>query len=383
MAQKGGKGSIETSFKKDISREMRIDAEEAYKRVKTAFDLASVDLKSMATELPKLSIKAIKFADFVVASVYRRILFTVMRSMNLDETKKNQVFYTCMNRYSPQSKGLITYVSDAIARKERIVLRKTRLSDGSYTFEPNQGDNTPEEIDGDPNLIEIDFTQYHDSDLIRLYSMILYDSLLAVFRGVKMSSAILLGLAGLREMLETDENSEAVLQQVLSITHGIKSGGTSVTDADSNINFVTYDVEPSGKVKEFVYQQYSNVTGFAVSFFNGTGGSSLSDTGLSDDKMNRKASEFYFYEILNPILSAVFDESFDLKPDVDISEITNVLSTIEYSEVLSEKGRLFLANQVGLSAEHLELNDGNTETQENADSRAVNTGTGDIEDSQD
>ncbi|EPW7384741.1 hypothetical protein ACWO80_003449 [Vibrio cholerae] len=353
MVKKSSESGLETDFKTKFRQDFKEDPELAYNRLQTAFDLVKVDLAAHSTELPTLSIQEKRFSQFAVSAIYRRILFTTLRHVSFDENQGNEVMSTCMDRYSPRSIGLITHISKAMASKSRIVLQKRQLSDGSFVL--SKIDATPEVVDMKPDLFELDFTGYTDTDILKVYTSIMYDALLSAFRGVKMTRAILLGLYQLAEMLDTDEANAAVLSQVISITNAVRNGGTSVTDSNSKIEFVRFDIEPTEKIKNFVYQQYSSITGFPVSFFNGTGGSSLSDTGESDKKQTRQACEFYFYEVLNPALNAIFGKSFTLKPDIDIGEISTILEIVEASTILNEKGALFLLNQAGIKKEHVDL----------------------------
>ncbi|MDG3034187.1 hypothetical protein P7245_22430 [Vibrio parahaemolyticus] len=322
-------------------------------KVQNAIFGEDIDLLSMATELENFSVTDQNFVQYLVSGMYRRILFTTLRYIALDEGEEKTVIPTCMNRYTPASIGLIGHISNAIASKSRLVLRKIKLSDGSYAFEKVNAQ--PDAVDSSPDLIELDFKKHYDSDLMKMYASILYAALLGALRGVKMTQAVLIGLFGLSDNIATDENLKLIKAQSKSINEGIKNGKSSVTDSNSKINFVSYDIDPVAKTKEFIFQKFSTVTGFPLSFFNGEGGSALSDTGKSDEKQIRRACEYYFYEILNPALEAVFDKSFSLKPDIDTDEIASVMSTVEMSGILNTDGALFLLNQAGLKKEHINM----------------------------
>lgn len=349
----------------DFRKEFKEDPEVAYSNIQTAFNFVATDISEHNIQLSDLSLIEKKFSEIAIENLFERILFTTLRYVSLDEKEEKEVFTTCMDQYSPKSKGLIHYISSSIAKERKTVLKKKKLSsmDG-YIFEIVAGAES-EEIDARDDLFELDYSEFEKTKVLKVYTAILHDALLTAMRGVKMTRAVILGLHNLGGMLETDATNVAVKQQVKSIINGVKDGKGVFADALTKVGFIDFDISPTEKTKNFIYQQYALELGFPVSWFNGEGGSAMSDTGKSDEKHIRRACEYWFHSVLNPALFAVFGKSFSMKPDLDIEEISTVLSTVEMSGILTESGALDLLNQVGIKKESVNLSFLNNKNKEN------------------
>ena len=349
----------------DFKKEFQEDPEAAYGKIQSIFNAKEIDLSEYSVDFENLNIDEKKFSEISIENLFERILFTTLRYVALDEDDESAIFTTCMDQYSPASKGLIHFIASSIAKETRTVLKKKSLqSQDGFIFEIST-EKDPEIVDRSPDLFELDYTNFEKTKILKVYSAILYDALVTAMRGVKATRAVFVGVKDLSDMLDTDTTHPAVKLQVKAMADGVKSGKGLFGDAESIIKFIEFNIEPTEKTKSFVHQQYSLELGFPLSWFNGEGGSAFGDTGKSDEKHIRRACEFWFHSVLNPALFAVFGKSFSMKPDLDINEISTALSTVEMSGILTESGALDLLNLVGIKKESVNLSFLNKKQEEN------------------
>lgn len=318
-----------------------------------AFWSADSSVNFNVTELDGLDLDKDKFVKKMLQHTYEKVLFMPVMAIGGDSKTQAAVFSSASDRYSPKSHGFVYWAAKAMAEKCQIILEKSKISDGSYLLKRAQVSN--EEITAD-NLV-MDFTDYEATDLLSAYFGMMYDALSGAAMGVKASQGLIVYLEKLAETLSDSKAKEIIEGQIRALGQAVKGGKTGYASGGSKIEFINFDIEPTTKAIEFCYSQVAGHLGLPMSAINGVGGSAMSDTGESDRKKTRKATEFYFLSIVRPILNSLFMRSdFELETELEnLDSLSNVMMLIDGSQSLSDQGKLKLAAQFGLSAEDLNL----------------------------
>lgn len=308
-------------------------------------------VKFPVTEIKGMDIDQAKFVANTTKSLYSRIIFTVLKEVNSSDEKLDLINLSASNDYSPASYGFVHFLAEAMVGEKQVFVKKIKISN-QYIFRKSSL-NEMDEID----VIELDFRKFEQASLMKEYYKMLYLALEGAAKGIRISQGLLLKINKLSEMMADKRQTVAVEAQLSQVSDALRGAKTAYIDAGSSAEFASFDTEPSSKAIDFVYQLLSNLTGYSIGFLKGEkAGSSLSDTGESDKKQNREATEFYFLSVIQAVLEAIFRETFKLKPVLDNLEmLPSMLATIEMWSEGSEEGKKFLYSQLGLRPEHLDL----------------------------
>lgn len=303
------------------------------------------------TEISGLEIKQKAFTETATKALYERIIFSVIKDINASDEKLDLITLSASNDYSPASYGFVHFLAWAMAGQKQVFLEKVSIQ-GQFIFKRTES-SRQEEV----GIIELDFRKFEQAILLKEYYGMLFLALDGAAKGIRISQGLLLKISRLSEMMADKRQVVAVEAQLNQVSEALRDAKTAYLDAGSDAGFATFDTEPSSKAIDFVYQLLSNLTGYSIGFLKGEkSGSSLSDTGESDKKQNREATEFYFLSVIQAVLEAIFKETFKLKPMLDNLEILpSMLATIEMWSEGSIKGKEFLYSQLGLRPEHLDL----------------------------
>lgn len=307
--------------------------------------------KFPVTEIAGLNIDENKFIETTTKSLYERIIFTVIKDVNTNDKKLELITLSASNDYSPASYGFVHFMAEAMANKKQMFVEKISIGN-QFIFKKADPSRYNE-----PNIIEFDFRKFEQASLMKEYYGMLFLALQGAAKGIRISQGLLLKISRLSEMMADKRQVAAVEAQLNQVSTALREAKTAYLDAGSDAVFATFDTEPTEKAVDFVYQLLSNLTGYSIGFLKGEkSGSSLSDTGESDKKQNREATEFYFLSVIQSVLEAIFKETFKLKPVLDNLEmLPSMLATIEMWGEGSKKGKEFLYSQLGLRPEHLDL----------------------------
>lgn len=305
------------------------------------------------TEIDGLDLGREKFAEKMLMHTYEKMLFMPVGAISGSDKETNAVFSSASDRYAPKSHGFVYWTAYAMARKSNVVLIKEKQPDGSYLFKKDN--RSSGELNSD-NLV-LDFQDYESTDLLKCYFLMMHDALEAAAKGVKTSQGLIVYLEGLKESLADSKAKEIIEGQIKALGESLRGGETGYASGGSKIEFISFDIAPTQAAIDFCYSQVAGHLGLPLSMINGQGGSSMSDTGESDRKQARKATEFYFLSIIRPILMNIFTRSdFELESEIEnISQLSEVMFLIETSESLSSEGKKKLAAQLGLTESDLNL----------------------------
>lgn len=310
------------------------------------------------TEINGLDIKQETYVNISAKALYTRIIYAVIKEINTDDKKMEMITLSASDNFSPASWGFVHFLADAMANKKQIFIKKV-WAVNQWIFEKSSSEQR-----NSPDVIELDFRKFEQASLLQEYYGMLFLALEGAARGIRISQGLLLKISRLSEMMADKRQIEAVETQLTAVSDSLKDARTAYLDAGSSAEFAVFDTEPTEKAVNFVYQLLSNLTGYSIGFLKGEkSGSSLSDSGESDRKQNREATEFYFNLTIQSVLESIFKETFKLKPNLDnIENLPVMLSAIEMWGEGSPEGKKFLYNQIGLREEHLDLSKPESET---------------------
>lgn len=306
------------------------------------------------TEMAGLDIAKAHFIESKLSAVYYKILFLTLRAVALDDAQENIIYPSASNRYTPKSWGFIHFVAEAMAEQKKTVIVKEKLPDNSYIFKATgDRDGTKENA---ANTIELDFRDFEQSEILACYYGMLFDALNGASKGIKASQGLIVFLESLSEQLKDSQAAEAVEEQVKAIAGAVRDGKTGYASDGSRVEFIKFDSEPSENAIQFCFNLIAGELGVPVAEINGAGGSAMSDTGESDRKHLRRAIEFYFISIINPVLKTIFGGSYSLMPEIEnIDGLTSVLFAVESSSILTNDGKKQILSQYGLREEDINL----------------------------
>lgn len=290
------------------------------------------------TELPSCDLQEKVFIETSKFDLYYRIVFSVISEVMADDKVLNSIYRTFADSHSPKTHGLAYWVAKAMAEKRRIVLKKTKITMPTTYFTFELASSISEEYPQD--YIEIDFTGYRQSELVGFDYALMFEAIKGAFRGVKISQGLLFKINDLSKAMNDNGWRKSIEAQLSQVDSSIKEGRAAYLDGGSDAKFIDFDVDPTKKAVEFSYHLLSQHTGYPSSWFNGEGGSALSDTGDSDRQQIRRANAVYFLSVVLPLLEQLYSETFTLKPDIDnASMLPTLLPTIEQSDMLTQEGR--------------------------------------------
>jgi hypothetical protein len=279
-----------------------------------------------------------RYVEYSCKALYERIIFSVLSEIAGDSKQVREVLRTFSDWYSPEyTEGLASIMSDAIAKKKRVRVEKhkRRTVDGGDGYYFERSDKELQVT----TVFDIDFRKFHQSKLVESSYIMMFNALNSASKGMLINQGMLLKIAGLTTQKSEDRVIKDLEEQLTKIDDSIKKGRVAYVDADSSAEFFNFDVKATSESVDFIYSQLANITGYPVSWINGVGGSSMSDTGESDRKQIRRANEYYFVHLLLPILEQVFGSPdnavFSLKPEMEnLTNLPSILSALEMSEGL-------------------------------------------------
>lgn len=286
-----------------------------------------------------------KFVKFMIKTIYERILTSALESLSMNPKDADKINLSAASSYSPYSEGFIYHLAKACSNKSSTKIYIVNLSNGRRLF----SDKEPEGI---YTTVNLDFSRFEEASLICAISAMLFDCLDAAAKGIRASQTILLKLEKLSEQIADKKTKAAVETQIKTFEEAYKSGKVAYTSSGSDVSFVSYDVTPSEKSISFCFGLLSIVTGYPAEFFNGLGGSTLSDTGASTEKAIHRADHKYASQIINPFLFEVFSVALKPKPLFEnLTELPQIITFIETSDILSEEDKKKILNSYGLDGE--------------------------------
>lgn len=289
--------------------------------------------------------EAYKFIKFMTFKVFERIFTSCVNSLSMTKQQSEIVKSSSANSYAPYSEGFIYHLSRAAAAGGSVTLYITTLSTGEKLFSTEQTSDEQESI-------KVDFTKLPESKVVCKIVALMFEVINAASMGLVASKTILMKLEKLADQLADKQARKAVNKQIEIFEQAVKGGKVAFVSQNSSAEFMKYDTNIAKDNLGFCYSLLSTTLGYPAEFFNGVGGSSLSDTGASTEKAIRRADEHYCLSVIMPFIKEVFGYSLEMKPVFEnLESIYASISFIETTEILTDDDKRKILMAYGLSGE--------------------------------
>lgn len=279
--------------------------------------------------------------DFVrtdVVNIYRRILTDVLeRTEGLKEEQIPLLWDNCLG--SESQDGLVSLVACAMYNKSDLYLVYDRTTDvirKATSIEEAQikvdyAAKTESKVG-----FYITFKNYHRSDMVKLYSLLEYCTVGSLYKQMNLSKAIQIKLTALRESVSAVDQAD-VKAQLVNLAQALKDGKDIGIDAKDIIETSKPDLTATQSSMEFIAEKRSFYLGLPCSWITGeTSKGGLSDTGHSDAKAVERGLKGYYFEIIKPLVEAIFDTELTFKSE-DFEQLSTALEALKVFNVTDEE----------------------------------------------
>lgn len=313
--------------------------------------------KETSTELKISSIDSLsfvdsKFSDVFMANMYTKIMHEAADRASLPEgVEKDAYSLTMYDSYSPAKRGLISIVVKNMIENTHKYYRKEitgrgdfifiEVSDGSYL--DDSGNLT------DPDILELDFTDFYESKVLSLLFALLKNVLQSMSNGVTISQSLIIQIHELSQMIDNNQNTKPLIDQLTQMNDSITQGNPGVIDAKSKVTFMEYKSEAAKNTVGFIFGLIAGITGAPTSYLFSDVVGGLGDMSKSEEKRLDMAIKRYFHSILSGSLYATFDKVFQYKNL--ISDVDGSISLFTWLETTTSitpeaKAKLIVDNTV-------------------------------------
>lgn len=279
-----------------------------------------------------------KFIEWYIKRIYARILFDCRAKASGFSDKYDDALYdSYISTEMPF--GLISLVVDAMYRRGKIYLvYKSGVVSKATLEEQQEIDRKIKNAQQLKNEVVIDFKNFDTTELLKVYSGILYKALETANTGMNMSQSVILKIKDYRGTISVASSGEAAAQGK-AIARGVKTGRGVMADAGDSIELPIFDVEPMEKSVVFINGMISNALGFPLSYVNGALTTGISTTGEADELAVDRGLKYFFFAIFKPIVDNLFDLSTQMKTDNwrKLSAVSNLVPIIESSSIISDE----------------------------------------------
>lgn len=322
---------------------------------------------SVITPITELStapnLNGADFSDVFVKSTYEKIMHSVAdRTVMPAGVTKDEFNLTAYDSYSPFKRGLVSLLVDGMVSRSHRYFDVIKTSRGDFVFVENfdprkdaKGNLT------DPNVLELDFREFAEGDILKLLFEISENIAQAASNGTAMSLAPLVKLHKLSEMIDSQTNLEPLREQLNQLNESITHGRAGVIDAESDIVFTGYDPQPAVEAQGIIAALVSAITGVPQTVLFGESVGGLGDMSVSEQKRLDAALRRYFHSIMSGCLYVVWGKVFQYAtPIIDTPNLVALFNFIETTSLLTEEGRRkLLLENTSLVEEDIDVSEAN------------------------
>lgn len=286
-----------------------------------------------------------EFINYMRKAIYSRIMWGSLSVVSMSKEEKDTVYKAAANNPVDDIKGFIPILTEIASKKGKGKIYRLELETRKEVYFSTK---YKEDNDG---IINMDLSNLDEASLVCLACSLMYDVFQAAAKGIDASKALLFRIGDLEKQMGDKAGHANIKNQVASAAESIKDGKTAFIGGGSNADFLKFDTSPSTVALGFCFNLVTIGTGYPLEFFNGIGGSSLSDTGASTEKAIRRANEQHALSIVIPFLNAGYPKiKFSVAmPLGSIQDIESVVSLLETEdEILSPRDKSRLLSMVGL-----------------------------------
>lgn len=270
------------------------------------------------------------FINALAINIYKRILSESLSVISVDSSVYKKIIASSANDLTNGTDGFIDILAHVLAKRENKEVYY--LPDDKKTYFKLVQPLGEVQY----NVIRFDATNNLESGLIYQACSMIYNVYNSAALGINASKSILLKIDKMSELLRDKAVQKGIEIQIKAASEAIKNGNVAYLSAGSSLEFVHFDSAPSESALSFCFNLISMATGYPLEFFNGVGGSSLSDTGASTEKAIRRANITHAIALLIPFVNEVFKVNAGIVEEVaNISDIAQVIALIETTDILS------------------------------------------------
>lgn len=294
-----------------------------------------------SNELPELYPMPITLDQFVsidIVTLYSKILTDVLeRTQGLKEELKPLMWDNCMKNELPD--GLVTMLAKAMATKKDLFL----------VYKPEVKlvrQATPQEMDqikqdyvarGESKTgIQISFTNYKKSDMVRFYMTLEYCTVSSLYKSMNLSAAIQIKAKDLRSSTGAIDAAD-VISQAREIARALRNGRAVLINGEDEIATTTPDLTAIKEAISFGIQKLTYYLGLSKSYLGDDGQGGLGDSGERDIRQNEKGFQNFFYSIIKPVLESLFPDTKVTYKSQDTRFISTAIEALKGLEVVSEE----------------------------------------------
>lgn len=300
------------------------------------------------------TVYATKFYQFVISEA-------VSRASLPPGVDRDGLALTMNDSFSPFKRGLSSLMVKGMIERSRRYYRKEEAGRGDFIFkEVTDTDHLNEKGELiDPSVIELDFREFAESEVVGLLFQTLSFSLQGMANGVTLGQAAILKIHELSQMIDNAQNIEPIKSQLTQLNESIRMGRPGVIDAKSNVEFVSYDATPAGSAVDLVFSMIVTLTGVPASYIYGFVAGGLGDQAEGDERRLNSAIRRYFDNVVSGVMWAVFEKPFRYKTIIaDLEYFVELFTFVETTTLLTEDGRRrLLLDNTALDEEDIDPKD--------------------------
>ena len=291
-----------------------------------------------------------RFINEMGVIIFERIFSSAIEVTELEEYQESTFYRSFIGDYN---EGLLSYMASGALKGEDKKIYLLRLSNDKY----RATDKKPNDESLISSEIKLNFSCYPLSRTVRAIVGMLFDCLNTAAKGINASQALKINLEELTKLSTDNRTKEAVFNEVRSLESALRKNSVAVLSERSKAEYIGYDVGPSKEGIALCYSLLSAATGFPVEFFNGIGGSSLSDTGESTARMIYKESVKVAKNLIVPCIDELYNSEPKIKPYItSLDQLSTIEPIIEDSIILNENDKRAILGTMGLEGVE-DLND--------------------------
>lgn len=286
-------------------------------------------------EIYRLSIAENVFVDTDVVTIYSKILTDVVERVNgLSDDQSAVLWDNCLK--SNASSGLVTLLATAMANKRELFLvldgEVLRLATPSEQAEIKADyEKTAESSVG----TYISFKKYDRSDVVRLYSAMEFCTVAALNKTMNLSKAIQFKMSDLRSSVGAFDSGE-VTTQAVAMAKALGEGRDVLMDAKDFIETSKPDLTAVKEAIAFLDSKRAFYLGLPTAYVTGDQASGLNATGEAETKAVERGLKSYYFSIIRPVLSAIFQGISLSYKSQDVRQVSQAIEAMKAFDLVSE-----------------------------------------------
>ena len=291
-----------------------------------------------------LSLKETEFVDYMVSDLYQSILtmcFDKIIFPDAEKDFKDKITPSFYDNLSVEgiNKGIIKNLAYGIVQNQKVFLVNASAGDNIIVRQGTQEElqKYEKEQGNIKNQIQMDFTKYNQSKVLKLFYSMIYWIIRATNTNVKISNSVLVKIAKLRELV-AKEDAEEVIKQAKEINDAIKRGNSIVADKDDTMERLEINSQATKDALDVAFSLVSGLIKMPLSFVNGELTTGLTQTGDSDNLAIERGLKNYYYTILKPCTEKLFDTKIRFTSDntAKLKTLIGILPQLELSTLLTD-----------------------------------------------